>query len=108
MIGRDRTGTLAFLLLGLLGVEINDIRLDYLTSFLYECAKPTDDHLRDVLFKNFDSLVHVIKDETKEDDFRIAVQKYVTMPFGGNKENMKIGLKQEDIISFQKIMLENC
>ena len=108
MIGRDRTGTLAILLLGLLGVEVSDIRLDYLTSFLYECAKPTDDHLRDVLFKNFDSLIHVIEDETKEDDFHAAVQKYVTMPFGGNKEKMKIGLKEEDILSFRKIMLENC
>lgn len=108
MIGRDRTGTLAFLLLGLLGVDILDIRFDYLTSFLYECAKPTDEHLRMVLFNGFQSMVRLIKDETNEENFYLAIKKYVTMSFEPNKKAMKIGLNEKDIKTFQDIMLEKC
>ncbi len=106
MIGRDRTGTLAIFLLGLLGVDVLDIRLDYLTSFFYECAKPTDEHLRSALFDNFDAMIRIIKEETNEEDFSMAVKRYVTKSFEPNKKDMEIGLKETDVAVFLKTMLE--
>lgn len=71
-IGRDRTGTLAFLLEGLLGMSKSDIYKDYeLTNFSY-WGTPCSKGQLDEMF----AAVEAMKGETLEDKFREYVKSY--------------------------------
>ena len=71
-IGRDRTGTLAFLLEGLLGMSKSDIYKDYeLTNFSY-FNTPCNKTQLDPMFQ----AVEAVEGETLEDKFRQYVKSY--------------------------------
>ena len=93
-IGRDRTGTLAFLLEGVLGMSKSDIYKDYeLTNFSYfdtPCSKGQLDEMF--------TMIEALEGETLEQKFR----KYLTKYFGiGNAaidafRNKMLGRDDED------------
>ncbi|MCR4920527.1 MAG: tyrosine-protein phosphatase [Bacteroidaceae bacterium] len=87
-IGRDRTGTLAFLLEGLLGVSKSDIYKDYeLTNFSYFNTPCSKGQLDDMFSK-----VEAQEGETLEEKFRT----YLTTYFG---------ISSKDIDAFREKML---
>lgn len=63
-LGRDRTGTLAFLLLALCGVSKNDITMDYEVSFFSDCGGYVDSAVPSSMTRN------------NLDGFRKTVQSY--------------------------------
>lgn len=87
-IGRDRTGTLAFLLEGVLGVSKSDIYKDYeLTNFSY-FNTPCSKGQLDGMF----AMVEALEGETLEQKFRT----YLTTDFG---------IAEQDIDEFRAKML---
>ena len=95
-IGRDRTGTLAFLLEGLLGMSKSDIYKDYeLTNFSYFNTPCSKGQLDDMF-----ATVEAQEGETLEEKFR----KYVTSYFGITDTSIDdfrtkmLGLDDEDAI----------
>ena len=95
-IGRDRTGTLAFLLEGVLGMSKSDIYKDYeLTNFSYfntPCSKGQLDEMF--------AMVEALDGETLEQKFRT----YLTTDFGISNEDINLfrikmlGSDEEDAI----------
>lgn len=97
--GADRTGTISFLLGGLLGMSYTDLIIDYeLTSFSYNLRE----HDKIGEYSNFPSLIEGLKNVTdsKETnpDIQSMCEKYLIN---------KVGLTNEDIISIKERMLEN-
>lgn len=93
-IGRDRTGTLAFLLEGLLGMSKSDIYKDYeLTNFSYFNTPCSKDQL-DEMF----ATVEAMNGETLEQKFRMYLRTY----FGISNTNIDafrtemLGTDEED------------
>ena len=96
--GRDRTGTLAVLLLGTLGVSESDMAKDFeLTYFspkswsMYEDAYQ---HTRDN--GNYKSLRKTIYEKTVSGTYQDRIVKYL----------IQIGVPEKDIQDFREIMLE--
>jgi hypothetical protein len=94
-IGRDRTGTLAMLLLGLLGVPENMIRRDYEMSFLSYSGSADKTPVETMLSANFEPTVKYLKTFSGK-TFADNVVNYLK----------SIGITQEEIDAIRDIMLE--
>ena len=106
-IGRDRTGTLAVFLLGLLGVNEADICFDYIISTINGNAKAKDETQLLELYNNIYQTIQYIKNLTGQTKFDEAVSTYLTTNFTGSNENANVGLTEEEINSIKNIMLED-
>ena len=107
-IGRDRTGTLAMLLLGLLGVSEADICFDYVISLINGNAKAKDEiQLLEQLYNNIYQTMQYIKNLTGQTKFDEAVKTYLTTNFVGSNASAKVGLTNEQVDSIKNIMLED-
>ena len=96
-VGRDRTGTLAITLLLLLGVEVEQIKQDYVVSFFSKACNTEN-------LKSYNNLMvdlldyydyYRAKDGTYAEDIYQGVEKYC----------LDIGLTQEDIVSIRSNLL---
>ena len=96
--GRDRTGTLAVLLEGALGVSESDMAKDYeLTYFSPEdwsMYKGEYGHI--ISAYSFQSIFKTVKSETDSGTYQERIVKYL----------LKIGVPQQDIDDLRRIMLE--
>lgn len=106
-IGRDRTGTLAMLLLGLLGVSEADICFDYVISLINGNAKAKDEVQLLELYNNIYQTMQYIKNLTGQTKFDEAVKTYLTTNFVGSNASAKVGLTNEQVDSIKNIMLED-
>ncbi len=93
-IGRDRTGTLALLLLGLLGVPEDMIRRDYEMSFLSYSGSADKTPVKTMLDSNFEPTIAYIK-TLEGNTFRDKTVTFLK----------SIGITQEEIDSIRSIML---
>lgn len=93
-IGRDRTGTLAMLLLGLLGVPEDMIRRDYEMSFLSYSGSADKTPVKTMLDGNFEPTLAYIK--------TLAGKTFSDKTVSFLKS---IGITQEEIDSIRSIML---
>ncbi len=106
-IGRDRTGTLAAILLGLLGVSESDIYFDYVLSAISGKAKANDsDHLKE-LYDNIHATVEYIKNATGKTNFAEAVSSYLTTNFTGGNANANVNLSEGQVAAIKNAMLED-
>ena len=101
--GRDRTGTLAILLLGTLGVSESDMAKDYeLTYFSPADWSMSEDDNGNPVYKHtrnnysYPSVRKTIFKETDSGTYQERIEKYL----------LKIGVAQKDIDDLRKIMLE--
>lgn len=106
-IGRDRTGTLAMLLLGLLGVSEADICFDYVISLINGNAKAKEEVQLLELYNNIYQTMQYIKNLTGQTKFDEAVKTYLTTNFVGSNVSAKVGLTNEQVDSIKNIMLED-
>ena len=106
-IGRDRTGTLAMLLLGLLGVSEADICFDYVISLINGNAKAKDEIQLLELYNNIYQTMQYIKNLTGQTKFDEAVKTYLTTNFVGSNVSAKVGLTNEQVDLIKNIMLED-
>ena len=105
-LGRDRTGTLAAILLGVLGVQEGDISQEYeLTYFAPEgwsiAYSEKSNVFKNVRTSEYKSVANYLWREGKKDDgtyerFDKCVENYL----------LKIGVSQKDIDDFRSLMLE--
>ncbi len=106
-IGRDRTGTLAMILLGLLGVSESDICFDYVISTINGSAKASDEtHLQELYSNIYQTMQH-IKTLTGKTQFSEAVYSYLTTNFTGENAKATVGLTEEEVASIKNAMLED-
>ena len=101
--GRDRTGTLAVLILGALGVSESDMAKDYeLTYFSPADWSMSEDDNGNPVYKHtrnnysYPSVRKTIFKETDSGTYQERIEKYL----------LKIGVAQKDIDDLRKIMLE--
>lgn len=106
-IGRDRTGTLAMILLGLLGVSEEDICFDYLISGINGQAKAGSENHLEELYNNIYQTIQYIKNLTGLTDFSEAINAYLTTNFTGSNAKAKVGLTQAEVDAIKEIMLED-
>ncbi|MBP5091969.1 MAG: tyrosine-protein phosphatase [Bacilli bacterium] len=97
--GADRTGTIAFLLGGLLGMSYTDLIIDYeLTSFSYNLRE--HDKLGE--HSNFPSLIEGLKSVSKQTgenrDIQTMIEYYLVN---------KVGINSDEINQFKNLMLED-
>ena len=98
-LGRDRTGTVAMLTLGLLGVHEGDISKEYeLTQFApYGYSVSSGEKTRMTRLADYKGAANFIWDNyAKGGSFADGVQAYL----------LEIGISQKDINSFRTAMLE--
>lgn len=98
-IGRDRTGTLAFLINALLGVEEADLQLDYELSFMSKsgCADFKDGIAPSTFMgDHFWSLYRYIDNYKDEGTLSEKTEQFM----------LDIGVTTEEIASIKTIMLE--
>ena len=99
-IGRDRTGTLAFLINALLGVGENDLYLDYELSFMSQsgCNDFVDGVTPSTFLSNhFWSLYSYIDNYVDEGTLSDKVEAFM----------LDIGMTEEELASIRTIMLED-
>ena len=94
-IGRDRTGTLAMLLLGLLGVPEDMIRRDYEMSFLSYLGSADKTPVETMLSGNFDPTVKYLKTLSGK-TFKDNVSNFLK----------SIGITDAELSAIRSIMLE--
>ena len=94
-IGRDRTGTLAMLLLGLLGVPEDMIRRDYEMSFLSYSGSADKTPVETMLSGNFDPTVKYLKTLSGK-SFKDNVSSFLR----------SIGITDAELDAIRSIMLE--
>ncbi|MBO4264340.1 MAG: tyrosine-protein phosphatase [Bacteroidales bacterium] len=99
-LGRDRTGTVAMLCLGILGVDEGDISQEYeLTQFAPHGYATSDGEkskmVRTVDYKGAANVIWNLVDESKGESFKDGVEKYL----------LSIGITQADIDKFRANML---
>ena len=100
-LGRDRTGTVAMLTLGILGVPEGDISQEYeLTQFApHGYATSEGESTKMTRLADYKGAANVIwgyVDEAKGETFRDGVEKYL----------IEIGISQADIVKFRNNMLQ--
>ena len=100
-LGRDRTGTVSMLTLGILGVPEGDISQEYeLTQFAphgYATSEGEKTKMtRCIDYKGAANVIWKYVDEGKGETFRDGVEKYL----------IEIGISQADIEKFRRNMLE--
>ena len=97
--GRDRTGTIALLCMGVLGVREGDLGKDYELTYF----SPADwsmyngdyHHMRTASGSYLAALEYIKKFGTTGNDFKTCAEKYL----------LSIGIQQKDIDDFRSIML---
>ncbi len=95
-MGRDRTGTTTFLILGLLGVDEDTLRHEYYASF-FSTQGAFDPNEFPLLITNMNRLVKGFEDYGDEDDtLQQRIQAYL----------LDIGVTEEEIASIREIWLE--
>ena len=99
-LGRDRTGTVAMLCLGVLGVDEGDISQEYeLTQFAPHGYATSDGEkskmVRTVDYKGAANVIWSRVDESKGETFKDGVEKYL----------IEIGISKADIDKFRENML---
>lgn len=94
-IGRDRTGTLAFLINALLGVEKNDLYLDYELSFLSAagCTGIAPSYFMD---SPLSSLYNYINNYSNKETLAEKTEQFM----------LDLGVTADEIASIREIMLE--
>ena len=92
-IGRDRTGTLALLLYGLLGVSERDIGIDYELSFFSEAGKSKADGINHLVGK-FQATTAYLK-SLGNGNLYTGIENFIK----------KIGLTEEEIASIRNLLL---
>lgn len=97
-IGRDRTGTVSILLLGLLGVDEDTILKEFMVS-KNSVSGGGDGVSAPTLYNNYASLINGIKSRfgDKSDTFQGQVEAYL----------LSIGITQSEITSIREILLED-
>lgn len=95
-VGRDRTGTLALLINGLLGVEKEDLYLDYELSFLSRTGSMDGATARTLMSGAFDGLYSGLQSCAPEGTFAEACEAYL----------LSIGVTQDEIDSIRTILLD--
>ena len=94
-IGRDRTGTVTILILGLLGVDEETILRDYMISMLSVSGRSNNPSS---LYSNYKSLIDGLDKFGDEDDsFKDKVEAYL----------LSIGITEEEIASIRANLLED-
>lgn len=96
-IGRDRTGTLAFLINALLGVSEEDLKMDYRLSFYTEegVREYSDNQTEETMLKNVEDLINALNRVGEE-----------TLAENTEQWMLRMGITQEEINSIRSIMLE--
>ena len=95
-MGRDRTGTTAFLILGLLGVDEDTLRHEYYASFFSQQGAFSETEFP-LLIANINRLVSGLHEFGDEDDtLQEKIQAYL----------LHIGVSEEEIQSIRDIWLE--
>ena len=102
-LGRDRTGTVAMLTLGILGVPEGDISQEYeLTQFApHGYATSDGEKTKMTRLADYDGAANVIWGYAKNSD-----GSYRSFQDGVNAYLLEIGISQEDIDKFKQNMLE--
>ena len=102
-LGRDRTGTVAMLTLGILGVPEGDISQEYeVTQFApHGYATSDGEKTKMTRLADYDGAANVIWDYAKNEDGT-----YRSFQDGVNAYLLEIGISQEDIDKFKSNMLE--
>ncbi|MBQ3019749.1 MAG: tyrosine-protein phosphatase [Clostridia bacterium] len=95
-LGRDRTGTIAFLLNALLGVERTDLRVDYFLSCFSKAGTALDSATYVQLENNFNNMYYGLEDGYKGDTYAEKVENYL----------LSAGVTVEEIEKIKDIMLE--
>ena len=103
-LGRDRTGTIAMMILGVLGVNEGDISKEYeLTQFApHGWATSDGEKTKMTRTKDYKSAATYIwdnfakKDDGTYDEFSVGMEKYL----------ISIGIAKEEIDEFRSLMLE--
>ncbi len=95
-LGRDRTGTLVMLINGLLGVEKNDLAMDYELS-VFSVSGTYDNLQKSGFVSNFNSIYDYISSHYQGDRFSDKVENYM----------LDIGLTAKEIATIKYMMLEN-
>lgn len=93
-LGRDRTGTLAYILLTLLGADENDIYMDYETSFFSDMGGYVDNAAPSVSLSNLDNLRSIVS--TKKNRYE-HTRKYL----------IKLGMTDEELDAIRANLLED-
>lgn len=95
-LGRDRTGTIAFLLNALLGVERADLRTDYFLSCFSKAGTALDGTSYVVLERNFESMYDQIYATYSGESYAEKVEAYL----------LSAGVTAEELNEIKRIMLE--
>lgn len=95
-LGRDRTGTIAFLLNALLGVERGDLRADYFLSCFSKAGTALDGASYVVLERNFESMYDQIDVTYDGESYAKKVEAYL----------LSAGVTMEELNEIKRIMLE--
>jgi protein-tyrosine phosphatase len=94
-LGRDRTGTLAMVIEGLLGVKFNDLMKDYEVS-IFSVTGTLDNASIDAIRNNIKQTYDYISSNYEGDSFAEKTENYL----------LSIGITPEEIQSIRDIMLE--
>ena len=94
-IGRDRTGTLAAILLGLLGAERDAIVMDYELSFFSKTGCTGDPKTHSQLINAIHSVYEYLNSFDVSDDFTKCCENFL----------LHIGITAEEIAAIRSIML---
>ena len=95
-LGRDRTGTLAMVLGGLLGLDENTLMMEYELSVFSYWGTNGSTKYNDGLRKNIHDTYLYISDNYEGDSFQGKVESFL----------LEIGVSAEEIASIRSIMLE--
>lgn len=94
-LGRDRTGTIAFLLNALLGVGRMDLRVDYFLSCFSKAGTALDPATYVQLENNFNSMYYGLEDGYKGDTYAEKVENYL----------LSAGVTEAEIQEIKRIMI---
>lgn len=94
-LGRDRTGTIAFLLNALLGVGRMDLRTDYFLSCFSKAGTALDSATYVQLENNFNSMYYGLEDGYKGDTYAEKVENYL----------LSAGVTEAEIQEIKRIMI---
>ena len=96
-LGRDRTGTLAFFLECILGMDMDDIYMDYEVTFFSDYAGYTDETKPSAMVsQQVGGMISQLKNKTGTSDVQESVVTYLT----------SIGMTEEELYAIRSIMLE--
>ena len=94
-LGRDRTGTICFLINALLGVSEQDLYLDYEYSFL-SSAGTIDAPIVNDMIAAYGKMYYYVRGYAPDESMAEATEKFM----------LEIGVKQEEIDTIRKLLIE--